>query len=114
MGSSCVIFTVVLKHTVPSAVKEKGSVMKKRSKAPGWVGFDHSQMFNLVIMQEDVCQRLLERILGIQIERLEFENVEHAIDPSIEGRGVRLDASTSKCKRRLNTTLDADSAITNR
>lgn len=66
--------------------------MKKRSKAPGWVGFDHSQMFNLVIMQEDVCQRLLERILGIQIERLEFENVEHVIDPSIEGRGVRLDA----------------------
>lgn len=47
--------------------------MKTRSKASGWVGFEHSQMFNLVIVQEDVCQRLLERILGIQIERLEFE-----------------------------------------
>lgn len=81
--------------------------MKKRSKAPGWVGFDHSQMFNLVIMQEDVCQRLLERILGIQIERLEFENVEHAIDPSIEGRGVRLDAYVKGEGKAFNIEMQA-------
>lgn len=81
--------------------------MKKRSKAPGWVGFDHSQMFNLVIMQEDVCQRLLERILGIQIERLEFENVEHVIDPSIEGRGVRLDAYVKGEGKAFNIEMQA-------
>lgn len=57
----------------------------------GRVAFSHSRMFNHIVREEDVCQRLIERILGLEIESLEFYTTEHSIVPAINSHGVRLD-----------------------
>ncbi len=33
----------------------------------------------------------MERILGIEVDRIEFEAEEHSIQPGLQGHGVRLD-----------------------
>ena len=38
-----------------------------------------------------MCQKLVERILGIEVDRIEFEAEEHSIQPGLQGHGVRLD-----------------------
>ena len=40
------------------------------------------RMFNYVVSKEDVCQKLVERILGIEVDRIEFEAEEHSIQPA--------------------------------
>ena len=51
---------------------------------------DH-YMFEKVLQNAEICKELLERLLKIQIERLEYPELEKTISPYYESRGVRLD-----------------------
>ena len=53
--------------------------------------FSDHYMFEKVLQNKDICKELLERLLKIQIERLEYPEIEKTISPYYETRGVRLD-----------------------
>ena len=53
--------------------------------------FSDHYMFEKVLQNKDICKQLLERLLKIQIEKLEFPELEKEISPYYETRGVRLD-----------------------
>ena len=53
--------------------------------ATEFVAFSNARMFNYVVSKEDVCQKLVERILGIEVDRIEFEAEEHSIQPGLQG-----------------------------
>lgn len=74
------------------SVFAKGDVMVRGDQKPrGRIEFTTSWMFNFIVRKEDVCEQLIERILGIEIDHIEFENTEQVLDPAVDGRGVRLD-----------------------
>ena len=51
---------------------------------------DH-YMFEKVLQNKEICKELLERLLKIKIERLEYPEIEKEISPYYESKGVRLD-----------------------
>ena len=53
--------------------------------------FSDHYMFEKVLQNKDICKELLERLLKIKIERLEYPEIEKTISPYYETRGVRLD-----------------------
>jgi len=53
--------------------------------------FTDHYMFEKVLQNKDICKQLLERLLKIKIEKLEFPELEKEISPYYETRGVRLD-----------------------
>ena len=53
--------------------------------------FTDHYMFEKVLKIPEICKELLERLLKIQIERLEYPEVEKTISPYYETKGVRLD-----------------------
>ena len=53
--------------------------------------FTDHYMFEKVLKNPEICKELLERLLKIQIERLEYPEVEKTISPYYETKGVRLD-----------------------
>lgn len=48
-------------------------------------------VFGKVMLDEGLCAEVLEAILGVPIERVEYVGREEVLDASPEGRGVRLD-----------------------
>ncbi len=48
-------------------------------------------MFNRVMTDEDICKDFLERVLGKEIDSLEYKNKEQSFEPKLGSRGVRLD-----------------------
>ena len=62
---------------------------------------DH-YMFEKVLQNKEICKELLERLLKIKIERLEYPEIEKEISPYYESKGVRLDVyvkDTEKCRK---------------
>ena len=53
--------------------------------------FTDHYMFEKVLKNPEICKELLERLLKIQIEHLEYPEVEKTISPYYETKGVRLD-----------------------
>ena len=53
--------------------------------------FSDHYMFEKVLQNAEICKELLERLLHIQIARLEYPEVEKTISPYYETKGVRLD-----------------------
>ena len=51
---------------------------------------DH-YMFEKVLQNAEICQELLERLLKIKIDHLEYPEIEKTISPYYETKGVRLD-----------------------
>lgn len=51
---------------------------------------DH-YIFEKVLQNKEICQELLERLLKIKIEHLEYPEIEKTISPYYETKGVRLD-----------------------
>lgn len=49
-------------------------------------------IFGKVMQDEEICREVLEAILGVAIDHIEYTHREESIDVSPEGRGVRLDA----------------------
>lgn len=48
-------------------------------------------MFNRVMTNEDICKQFLERVIGKEIDSLEYKNAEQAYEPRVGAKGVRLD-----------------------
>ena len=48
-------------------------------------------MFEKVLMDEDICRELLERLLKIRVTKLVYHDIEKVIEPYYESRGIRLD-----------------------
>ncbi len=48
-------------------------------------------MFGRVMRDEGICKAVLECILGIEVERIEYLNAEQAFDPAVDAKGVRMD-----------------------
>lgn len=55
------------------------------------VGFTNGWMFNLVMMDESICREVIEAVLGITVERIDYLNAEQVVDPAPENRGIRMD-----------------------
>ena len=53
--------------------------------------FTDDYMFGYVMRNEEICKGLLERLLNIKIQRLEFPTLQKTIAPHYESEGVRLD-----------------------
>ena len=51
---------------------------------------DH-YMFEKVLQNREICQELLERLLKIKIDHIEYPEIEKTISPYYETKGVRLD-----------------------
>ncbi len=58
----------------------------------GDLTFSDSPMFGRVMADVEICKGVIEAVLGVSLERIEYVNAEHAIDPVLGGRGVRMDA----------------------
>ena len=56
-------------------------------------------MFERVMRNERVCMGVIEAILGVNVEKIEYRNEEHFLVPRLGGRGVRLDAYVSEGDR---------------
>ena len=48
-------------------------------------------MFMAVMRDEEICTELLERLLKIKIEKVEYPELQKEIRPYYESKGVRLD-----------------------
>lgn len=53
--------------------------------------FTDRRMFNRVMCDEGVCRDVLEAILGIEVGKVEYLNAEQAMEPTLSGKGVRMD-----------------------
>lgn len=54
--------------------------------------FADAPMFDRVMSDEVVCREVVEVVLGVEVGKVVYHNVEQVIEPTIDGRGVRLDA----------------------
>ena len=52
---------------------------------------DHYMFEKVLHENQDVCQELLERLLKIKIDHIEYPEIEKTISPYYETKGVRLD-----------------------
>ena len=56
------------------------------------IEFTNHLMFNAVLTEnEDLCARLIGAVLGTTVERIEFLEDEATVQPTVDGRGARLD-----------------------
>lgn len=55
------------------------------------IGLSNDFLFGKVMKNPELCKEMLELILGVEIERLEYPEAQKAIDEDKDGRGVRLD-----------------------
>ncbi len=62
---------------------------------------------------EHICRRVIEILLGIQVERIEYTHQQETLDIDIESRGVRLDVVAKGDGRifdlEMQTTAEKDS-----
>ena len=61
--------------------------------------FTDDYMFGYVMRNEEICKGLLERLLQIKIERLEYPELQKTITPHYENKGVRLDVYVQDSNR---------------
>ena len=55
------------------------------------IGISDDFMFGKVMQNPRLCRKLLETILGIEIEKIEYPERQKVIDIAKESRGIRLD-----------------------
>ena len=61
--------------------------------------FTDDYMFGYVMRNPEICKGLLERLLKIKIERLEYPELQKTITPHYENKGVRLDVYVQDSNR---------------
>lgn len=66
--------------------EERGDPMRD-----GLLEFKDAPMFGRVMRDPDICREVLERLLGLEIERIKYLNAEQVFDPATDAKGVRLD-----------------------
>lgn len=64
-----------------------------------YIGFTNQFMFGRVMGDERICAEVIEAILGIEVERIDYANREHFMEPRPEARGVRLDVYVKGAER---------------
>ena len=55
------------------------------------LAFTDDYMFGAVMHDPDICKKVLERVLKIKIDHLEYPELQKSIKPYYESKGVRLD-----------------------
>ena len=65
--------------------------MGLRTQDYGELGFTNDFMFAKVMRNHRLCKQLLEVILDVSIERIDYLEEQKAIDHSVDARSVRLD-----------------------
>ena len=65
--------------------------MEKRMKPIDELTFTDDYMFGHVLQNPDICKELLERLLHIKIEKVEFPKLQKSISTFYESKGIRLD-----------------------
>lgn len=65
--------------------------MPKRIKTVDELTFTDDGMFQAVLREPDICAELVERLLDIRVEHVEYPELEKAIAPFYTTKGVRLD-----------------------
>ena len=54
--------------------------------------FSCAPVFSMVMQDEDLCRRFLERVLGTEVGEIKYHAIEHEMSPALDARSVRLDA----------------------
>ena len=67
--------------------------MDEKMKMIKWeeIGISDDFMFGKVMQNPRLCKKVLETILGIEIEKIEYPELQKSIDITKEAKGVRLD-----------------------
>ena len=73
--------------------------------------FTDDYMFGYVMRNPEICKELLERLLKIKIERLEYPELQKSISPYYEAKGVRLDVYVKDSDKVFDIEVQNDSAI---
>ena len=55
------------------------------------INFSNSFVFNHVMRNPGICRRVIETLLGIRIEKIEYVETEKTVDVGVRNHGIRLD-----------------------
>ena len=77
----------------------KNYILEKKLKAFEELAFYDDFMFGHIMKNKDVCKTVLEILLDIKIERIEYPELQKAIEPFYTSKGVRLDVYVEDCNR---------------
>ena len=61
--------------------------------------FTDDFMFTKVMKNKSICKGLLERLLGINISKIEYPEIQKNLSPFYEAKGIRLDVYVEDCNR---------------
>ncbi len=72
-------------------------------KSKDWesIGLSNDFLFGKVMSNPELCKEMLETILGMEIERLEYPEVQKSIREDIDAKGVRLDVYVKSEKKEI-------------
>ena len=68
-------------------------------------------MFGAVMRNPEICKSILETLLNIQIEKLEYPELQKSISTYYESKGVRLDVYVKDSDKVFDIEIQNDSAI---
>ena len=72
---------------------------------------DHYMFEKVLHENQDVCQELLERLLKIKIDHIEYPEIEKTISPYYETKGVRLDVYVKDSDKVFDIEIQNNSGI---
>ena len=73
--------------------------------------FCDDYMFGAVMRNPEICKSILETLLNIQIEKLEYPELQKSISTYYESKGVRLDVYVKDSDKVFDIEIQNDSAI---
>ncbi len=73
--------------------------------------FTDDYMFGAVMRNAEICKSILETLLNIQIEKLEYPELQKSISTYYESKGVRLDVYVKDSDKVFDIEVQNDSAI---
>lgn len=91
-------------------IEDTGKLLETLGKQWNSLTIANDFVFGKVMLDEGICREVLEAILNMPIERIEYVGREEGIDASAESKGVRLDAYVRDGK---GTVYDVEMQATN-
>lgn len=73
--------------------------------------FTDDYMFGHVLQNPDICKELLERLLHIKIEKVEFPELQKSISTFYESKGIRLDVYVKGSDKIFDIEIQNNSAV---
>ncbi len=72
-------------------------------KSKDWesIGLSNDFLFGKVMSNPELCKEMLETILGMEIERLEYPEVQKSTREDMDAKGVRLDVYVKSEKKEI-------------